>query len=78
MTIARAILVVLDQVRPNLMPERALLLDVSAQGISITPTELHHELDRIEALRFILSVRNTLDQSVRYTITDTGRAALAG
>ena len=60
-----------------LLPELSLVTDVHAiSGAVISLTELRSEIQRLEGLRQVVSVRDE-DGVLRYRITDDGRAARA-
>jgi len=77
MTTPKAILVALDRVAPLMLPERSLWIDVNATlAIPVTITEFRQAIGRLESSRHILSIRDQLDDTLKYALTDLGLAAL--
>lgn len=77
MTIKNAILVSLDRVAPMLLPEQTLWHDVNATlSKPITIAELRAALAALEIANRVISVRNDLQEQLRYRITDLGLSDL--
>ncbi len=76
MNIQRAILKVLDDCDPYLLPESSLLDAVNLKlGRRLTLGTLQDEAGKLEGLRHVLSVESA-DRGTQWKITDNGKARL--